>query len=83
MIKGIYKLRTSLGKYFAINDLDIILKYNSNPPANKKIMFKMFTKKPFTLQCLLSEIRCQSLKTLKIAKSIYNNGSYPYYIDKI
>ena len=83
MIKGIYKLRPSLGQYVVTYDPEVVLKYISILLPNRKLMLEMLKKKLCTLLCLLSGQRSQSLQALKTTKLNYSNGTYIFYTNKI
>ena len=70
MLRGIFKLRTSLPKHVVSYDPNIVLKYIDSLPANKDLSLELLTKKLCTLLCLLSDQRSQSIGKLKIDKSI-------------
>ena len=74
MVKGIFKLRPSLPKYVTTCDSDMILRYIDSLPHNKFLLLELLAKKLFTLLCLLSGQRVQSLQTLKLSKSNLLNG---------
>ena len=83
MIKGVFKLRPSLPKYVSTYDPEVILRYITSLPPNKDLLLEMLTKKLCTLLCLLSGQRSQSMHVLKVKKSVYNHGTYAFYIDKV
>ena len=65
MIRGICKVRLSIGRYVVTYDPDVLLRYIRSLPRSKEVMLEMLTKKLCTLLCLFSEQRSQPLQALK------------------
>ena len=54
MLRGIFKLRTSLPKYVVTYEPNFVLTYMDSLPTNKGFTLELLTKKLYTLLCFLS-----------------------------
>lgn len=55
MMKSIFKLRSSLPKYTANYDLDLVLQYMNQIPDNHQLILEILVMDIATLLCLLIE----------------------------
>ena len=86
MLRGLLNLRPSLPKHLVTYDPNIVLKYMDSLPTNKDLSLELLTKKLYTVYNVLyfrSGQRSQSIRKLKIDKSILSHGTYTFYFNTV